>query len=352
LRRQIIEELDELMIHIREVIPEYAPPPGGARRPGSDGEAQRADSGTEASVSILKRLGGSIGRDLLDPETWKGMWYMANHTLEYQSDLVRRRIKGDYETDEWGLDWEFVESVRPFLDLLYSYYWRIETSGMEKIPDYERTLLVSNHSDQPPWDAVMIMTSLLNEHPAQRLVRNLYADNVPTLPFISSIAVKLGQAVASVGNGVRLLEQEELVCVFPEGFTIGKRPQNERFSVARFKDSGFMKMALETNSPIVPVSLVPSMDSPFAHYGRRFKQKALESTILAGLFPFPQRRITGPMPLPVKMHVDFGDPISLEHYGADASSDLSLMSRLADQVRDVIQEMINNRLDLPVEKIP
>ena len=60
------------------------------------------------------------------------------------------------------------------------------------------------------------MTAILNEHPAQRLVRNLYPAEIPALPFISSLMVKIGQAVDSVDNGVRLLEQEELVGVFPE----------------------------------------------------------------------------------------------------------------------------------------
>jgi hypothetical protein len=44
------------------------------------------------------------------------------------------------------------------------------------------------------------------------------------------------------------------------------------------------------------------------------------------------------------MYVDFGDPISLDDFGPDESSDLALVSRLADQVRDAVQRMINLRL--------
>ena len=46
------------------------------------------------------------------------------------------------------------------------------------------------------------------EHPAQRLVRSLYATWFPTLPFFSVIFDKCGQVLATVENGMRLLEQD------------------------------------------------------------------------------------------------------------------------------------------------
>jgi hypothetical protein len=103
-------------------------------------------------------------------------------------------------------------------------------------------------------------------------------------------------------------------------------------------------MALKTKSPIVPVSLLSIADFPIARHSQAIRQKAHESARLSGLLPFPSWRMTSPLPLPVKMYVDFGDPISLDDFGPDESSDLALVSRLADQVRDTVQKMINSRL--------
>ncbi len=344
-RQQLIQELDDLMIRVREVIPGYTPPPFPA--PGTTETPTGQSRKTESTrrPSIIDRVLGVFNEDLLDQETWRGMWYMASYTLEYQSDLLKRRIKGDYETDEWGLDWELVEATRPFLDFLYKFFWRVDSVGMENIPDYDRTLLVCNQTDQPPWDPTLIMTTILNEHPAQRLVRNLYPEKIPTLPFLSSFMVKMGQAVDSVENGVRLLEQEELVSVFPEGFSPPGRTYDDRHKISRFTDTGFVQMALKTSSPIVPVSIVSSEDTLISRSRRAARQGVAENPLLADLLPFRRRRITSPMPLPNKMTIEFGEPISLSEDDLRDFTDLERNSRVADMVRDSIQDMITDRLE-------
>jgi 1-acyl-sn-glycerol-3-phosphate acyltransferase len=295
-------------------------------------------------LGILKKLRASVNEDLLDAETWKGVWYMVNYTLEYQSDILKRRLSGDYETDEWGLDWEFLEAVRPFFDFLYKIYWRVQTTGMEHIPDYERALLVSNHSGQLPWDGSMIMMAVLNEHPAQRLVRNLYANWFPTLPFLSAMFVKMGQAMASVENGTRLLEQEELVGVFPEGYKGVGKLYKDRYKLARFGRGGFVKMALKTQAPMIPVSVVGAEETYIA---------VAQSSLMAKLtgfpyFPislrFPWLGLLGVIPLPSKWYIDFGEPIPMDSYEPDAAENLVVVSQLTDQVRNVVQEMIHTRL--------
>ncbi len=344
LRIQLMTELDELIRRVKAISPEYEPPAFTPQSMVDLMEEQSETLSPTVSLGILERLRKTVNKDLLDVETWQGMWYMVNYTLEYQSDIVRRRIKGDYETDEWGLDWEFLEAVRPFLDFLYKIYWRVETTGIENIPDYDRALLVSNHSGQLPWDGAMIMTAVLNEHPAQRLVRNLYADWFPMQPFLSGTLVKMGQALASVENGTRLLEQDELVGVFPEGYKGVGKLYKDRYKLARFGRGGFVKMALNTQAPVIPVSVVGAEET----YISLAKSSTLAKITGFPYFPisprFPWLGLLGVIPWPTKWYIDFGEPIPMDEYGPDAADDLVLVSQLTDKVRNIIQEMIDVRL--------
>lgn len=51
--------------------------------------------GGETLVSMQEMLEGASPKDLLDPETWKGMWYLVNYSLQNQAQDVKRRILGE-----------------------------------------------------------------------------------------------------------------------------------------------------------------------------------------------------------------------------------------------------------------
>jgi 1-acyl-sn-glycerol-3-phosphate acyltransferase len=271
------------------------------------------------------------------------MWYMLNHTLQYQGDMVRRRFKGEYETDEWGMDWEVLELVRPMLDFLYKVYWRVETQGIENIPDYERALLVSNYSGEMPWDSMMIMTAVLNEHPAQRLVRSLYPEWMPKLPYLSSALVKMGQSLASVENGKKLLDQDELVCVYPEAGRDFSKTYKDRYELKRFRTSDFVKMAVLTGSPLIPVSVVGAEDSyvPLAQIPIPEEFESFPHFPVTVRFPW--LGLFGAVPIPSKWYIDFGKPILMDGYSESDAEDPVFISRFADKTRDVIQSMVSER---------
>jgi 1-acyl-sn-glycerol-3-phosphate acyltransferase len=269
---------------------------------------------------------------------------MVNYTLQYNADLVKRRFTGEYDTDEWGLDWEFLDVVRPFFAFLYKIYWRVETTGVEQIPVEGRTVLVSNHSGQLPWDGTMITTAVMTEHPAQRLVRPLYADWFASWPFVSAWLVRMGQSLATVENGKRLLEQEEVVAVFPEGYKGLSKTYRERYRLARFDEMDFVKMALATGSPVIPISVVGAEET----YLTLAQSQTMSRLTRSPYFPisptFPWLGLLGMTPLPTKWTIDFGEPIPMSDYGPDDAGNLVLISQITDQVRHTIQDMVQRRL--------
>jgi len=343
-RQEFALELDELIDQVKSASPEYSPPPFSPQGLMDLLKKNMGQFSPEVGLQLVERLRSTVSEDLLDMDTWRGVWYVLNYSLESQADLFKRRVSGEYETDEWGFDQEALDMVKPFFDFMYSKYWRVETSGLENIPDEGRALLVSNHSGQLPWDGAMVGLAVYNEHPAQRLVRTLFADWFPTLPFFSTLFVKVGQALANEENGIRLLEQDQLVAVYPEGYKGVGKLFKDRYRLARFGRGGFVRMALQTQAPVIPVSVVGAEET----YISLAKSDTIAKMIHFPYFPisptFPWFGLLGFVPLPTKWYIDFGEPFPMDHYGPDAAENVMLVSQLTDQVRNIVQDMIYRRL--------
>lgn len=50
--------------------------------------------GFEALADLAGNLEGTTPRDLVDPATWKGFWYILNHTAQQQLVGAKRRVLG------------------------------------------------------------------------------------------------------------------------------------------------------------------------------------------------------------------------------------------------------------------
>jgi 1-acyl-sn-glycerol-3-phosphate acyltransferase len=260
----------------------------------------------------------------------------ARDTLEH----VLRRLEGDPEDDEWGFDEDFADLVEPFFGFLYDRWWRVKVAGAHRVPAHGRALLASNHAGILPWDATMISLALLREHPLPRHPRFLVLNWAFDLPWISAFIRKVGGVVASPYNALRLLEQDRLVAVFPEGVKGTGKPFAERYRLQRFGRGGFVEIALRAGAPIVPVAVVGSEEI----YPKLADVPALARALGAPFFPvtptFPWLGPLGAVPLPSKWRIEFCEPIATAHYGADAASDRGLVLELTDQVRETVQQAV------------
>ncbi|MCA9919633.1 MAG: hypothetical protein KC445_16860 [Anaerolineales bacterium] len=52
----------------------------------------------DVAKGIMDSLQGATREDLMDPETWKGMWYMINYSVQFQAQQLKQKLTG--ETDE------------------------------------------------------------------------------------------------------------------------------------------------------------------------------------------------------------------------------------------------------------
>src|SRR5829696_4801684 len=253
-------------------------------------------------------------------------------------EAALRRLEGDFPEDEWGFDEGFAETVYPLLELMYERWWRAKAVGVPNVPGHGRALLVANHAGVLPWDALMISTAILREHPLPRFARFLVLKWAFDLPWLSVAVRKLGGAVASPYNAMRLLEEDHLVTVFPEGERgVGKR-WSERYRLQRFGRGGFVEIALRTGAPIVPVAVVGSEEI----YPKLADVPAVARVLGTPFFPitptFPALGPLGAVPLPSRWRIEFCEPIETAHLGPEAAEDRQLVLELSEQVRETVQE--------------
>ena len=256
--------------------------------------------------------------------------------------FLRRRLTGDYEIDDFGFDPDLTEHVLlPPLRPLYDKWFRVETRGLDNVPDVGGALIVANHSGTIPLDALMTTLALHDHHPARRSLRLLGADLVFTLPLVAPLARKGGNTLACNADAERLLTADELVGVFPEGFKGIGKPFSERYKLQRFGRGGFVSAALRTGKPIIPVSIVGAEEI----YPLIGSSKALSRLLGLPYVPitptFPWLGPLGAIPLPSKWIIEFGEPIETAHLGGQAAAeDPMLVFNLTDQVRETIQSTL------------
>ncbi|HEY4991272.1 MAG TPA: lysophospholipid acyltransferase family protein [Nakamurella sp.] len=306
------------------------------RRPASGEPAAlegRAAPGSAMAASPVPVSGGSF--PAVPAETgWR-------RGLAGSLAFVRRRMTGDYTVDEFGYDPDFTDTVLlPPLKLLYDKWFRIETVGMENIPDTGGALLVANHSGTVAIDALMTAVAVREHHPRRRPLRMLGADLVFQTPFLGPITRKAGNTLACNPDAERLLSSGELVSVFPEGFKGVGKPYSQRYKLQRFGRGGFVTAALRTGMPIIPVSIVGAEEI----YPLIGNIKPLARALGFPYFPvtptFPLLGPLGVIPLPSKWIIEFGEPIPTDIYPENASDDPMVVFNLTDRVRETIQQTL------------
>ena len=251
-------------------------------------------------------------------------------------DQLPRHNLNEFGVDPFGYDPETVKLVAPFLMFLKEHWFRCEVHGVDQIPGDGRFLLIGNHSGQLPFDAAMVGTTVLADAPKPRLVRSMVERWSAELPFVSSLFVRSGQIVGDPTVGGRLLEADEGVMVFPEGQRGINKLFAQRYQLGHF-GHGFMRLALETKSPIIPVAVIGAEEQAPA---------IADIKPLARLLGFPAMPIIFPqllpLPLPVKYRIWFGEPLEFK---GSADDDDDVVAGHVKKVKHTIQRMIAHGLE-------
>ena len=263
---------------------------------------------------------------------------------DLQRECEERLRKAPNEINEFGYDGygmspEWLRRAALPGVLLYRWYFRVETFDIERLPQ-GRMLLIANHAGQLPFDGAMLSTALLLEAEPPRIARPMGEYWIPRLPWVSVAMARGGALVGTPDNCIHMLENGECVMVFPEGVRGINKPFSQRYQLQRF-GTGFMRLALQTRTPIVPVGIIGSEEQQpglanLKGLGRLLGMPAFPLTL-----GFPWLGPLGILPLPVKYRIYFGEPLQFED---DPSDEDSAIEAKVDRVKQAVSELLGRGL--------
>ena len=255
-------------------------------------------------------------------------------------DEIRDRLAhiptelNSYGYDRFGMNPETLEHVSLFATALYRNWFRVQTTGIENVPQ-GRVLLISNHAGQIALDALMIGTAMLLEAEPPRVVRGMGEFWLPTIPWVNLFMVRTGSVTGTRKNCIDLLEADECVIAFPEGVRGMNKLIWDRYQLQEF-GHGFIRLALATNTPIVPIAVIGSEEQApgianLERLGRVLGMPAFPITLT-----WPWLGPLGMVPLPVKYRIHFGTPM---HFEGDPDDEDEAIAERVDEVKARIASM-------------
>ena len=260
---------------------------------------------------------------------------ISNAELEARLDRIPTNL-GSYGVDPFGFDPTYLKKTIGLGAWVYRHYFRCITYGIENIPD-GRCIIVANHSGQLPFDGAMIAMAVFLEREPPRFVRSMVERFVPSTPFVSPFLARCGQILGTPENCRRLLAAGEVIQVFPEGVGGLSKTWNERYKLQRF-GQGFMRLAIETDTPIIPTAVVGAEEQAPSFYNL----KSLGKVFGFPAFPVTPAPLFGLLPLPTRYRIYFGQPMKLE---GDANDEDEVILAKVEQVRSKMQNMLEEGLE-------
>lgn len=292
---------------------------------------------TTAAAEELRRMVAFLAGQLTGAESRRA----ARGLLSRLGQIVAAAdVEPPREVDAFGRDRETEGRALGMFEFFYRRYFRVDVRGIENVPASGPVLLVANHSGAIPWDTAMLKCALAFEHPARRSVRPLTDNFVFHFPFLGVFLNRIGSVRACQENAEALLRAGEVVAVFPEGMKGLGKSFRKRYRLQRFGRGGFVRLAMRTGAPVIPVSIVGA-EEIHPVLTRIVRPAALFGLPYLPITPtFPWLGPLGLLPLPSKWLIEFGEPMELPKTADDELT----IQRLTEDVRSHIQSRLDRLL--------
>lgn len=240
-----------------------------------------------------------------------------------------------YGVDPYGVSKNGLVCVFSMAKWFYRRYFAVQVYGIENVPSRGRAMLVGNHAGGVALDAGVTIASMFYDMEPPRLAQGMVDKFLNRVPVLAQWTARTGQITGLPEHAERLLQDERLLLVFPEGVRGTAKLFPERYSLVDF-GTGFLRLALQTQTPIIPFAFigggeaVPTMMNAY-DLGKRFG---------APYVPITPYLVPAPLPVPLAIH--YGKAMRFDGQGREEDE---VIHRWVDEVKAEIGRLTESGLE-------
>ncbi len=271
---------------------------------------------------------------------------MFDRLLPIDPEVAARIEALDLEFNKFGIDPYGIDKndLTRFVSAfawIYRFYFKVDVYGLDHVPSEGRGILVGNHSGGVAIDGAMVMGSMLLDAKRPRLPHAMIDKFIHEFPGASRVMSRMGQFTGNPDQALRLLRAERLLLAFPEGARGTAKLAKDADSLVGF-GTGFMRLALETKSPIVPFGFVGGGDA----LPTIANLKGLGRLLGVPYVPITKWILL--VPKPTRFQLLYGQPMHFEGTGHERDE---VVNAMVDQVKERIRDLIRQGRQLREKEI-
>lgn len=254
-------------------------------------------------------------------------------------------------------DTDFIRATLPSYRRLTQLYFRPKVRGLEHIPAEGPVLLVGNHSGGTLIaDTFAFAYAFYSYFGPERPFYQLAHDLAVGLPGVSVLLRRYGTLSASHENAGKALDAGAAVLVYPGGDYESYRPSWHSDEIEFGGRSGFIRLALSRDVPIVPVVAIGGQETAlFVTRGQRVANALKLDRMRLKVLPVqvaPPWGVTvfdlpGRLPLPSELTIQVLPEVELRERFGPQPDEQEVYDGITEEMQRVLDELSAER-DLPV----
>jgi 1-acyl-sn-glycerol-3-phosphate acyltransferase len=268
--------------------------------------------------------------------------------------LIAKRVAAATEHALEGPNQKLLRAQKPVWEALCKYYFRLQTSGWDRLPE-ETSLLIGVHSGGAlTMDAWTFVFDWWRRFGTERVLHPTAHDVLMAAPGLGDYFRQVGVIPASRPGVTAALSAGRDVIIWPGGDVDAMRSWRKRDQAVLGGRKGFVRQAIRSGVPIVPVASIGGHDTAFVLSegrwiansldrisGLKKKLRGTRMPIVLGIpFGLTIETIPTHLPLPAKIRTEVLDPIHVDH-DPDRVNDREYVDSIYLEVKSALQDGMN-----------